>query len=57
MTTPTKKFYPSAPLENNILEQRVEKKLKTVHSLFLSIISIEERITFFEDENYKSKKR
>ena len=50
------KLYPSAPLENNDLEQRLEKKLNDVNSFKNSIINNKELITSFEDKNHKSKK-
>ena len=51
------RLYPSAPLENNNLEQRLEKKLNDVNSLNNHIINIKEMITYFKDKNNKSKKR
>ena len=51
------RFYPSAPLENIDLEERLEKKLKDVNSFNNSINNIKEMITFFKDKNNKSKKR
>ena len=40
MTTPTLKLYPSAPLENNDLEHRLEKKLNDVYSFKYSVNDI-----------------
>ena len=57
MTTPTLKKYPSAPLEKNELEQRLEKKLNVVHSFINSTNNIEKMITYFKDKNHKSKNR
>ena len=51
------KLYPSAPLENIDLEQRLEKKINDVNSFNNHIINIKEMITYFKDKNYKSKKR
>ena len=49
-------LYPSAPLENIDLEQRLEKKLKGVNSFNNHIINITEMFTYFKDKNNKSKK-
>ena len=52
----TDKLYPSAPLIEKIdLEQKLEKK--DVNSFDNSINNIKERITYFKDKNYKSKKK
>ena len=52
------RLYPSAPLENDIdLEQRLEKRLYGVISFIISITSIKEMITYFEDKNNKLKKK
>ena len=51
------RIYPFAPLENNDLEQRLEKKLKDVNSFNNSIINIKEMVQYFKDKNNKSKKR
>ena len=51
------RFYPSAPFENNDLEQRLEKNLKDVNSSNNHINNIKEMITYFKDENNKSKKK
>ena len=51
------RLYPRAPLEEDIdLEQRLEKKLGDVNSLYIPISNIRELITFFRDKNQKSKK-
>ena len=53
MTTPTLISYPSAPLEieNDDLEQRLEKKLNVVNSFNNSINNIKEMITYLKDKN------
>ena len=52
------KLYPSAPLLENIdLEKRLEKRINDVNSFNNHINNIKEMITYFEDKNYKSKKR
>ena len=43
--------------ENIDLEQRLEKKLNDVNSFKNSVNNIEEKFTYFEDENNKSKKK
>ena len=57
MATPTLKIYPSAPLEKDDLEQRLEKKLNDVNSFNNHINNIKEMITYFKDKNNKSKKK
>ena len=51
------RLYPSAPLENIDLEQRLEKKVKDVNKLNRFYENIKGMITYFEDKNYKSKKK
>ena len=51
------RLYPSAPLENTDLEQRLEKKLNDVNSFNNSINNTKEMITYFKDKNNKSKKK
>ena len=51
------RLYPSAPIENIDLEQRLEKKLNDVNSFKNHINKIKETITYFKDKNNKSKKR
>ena len=51
------RLYPSAPLENIDLEQRLEKKLNDVNSFNNHINNIKEMITYFKDKNNKSKKK
>ena len=50
MTTLTSMLYPSAPLENDDLEQKLEKKLNDVTSFINSIINIKEMSTYFKDK-------
>ena len=58
MDSKTDKFYPSAPLLENIdLEKRLEKKLNDVNSFNNHINNIKEMITYFKDKNKKSKKK
>ena len=57
MEQKTDRLYPSAPLENIDLEQRLEKKLKDVNSFNNHINIIKEMITYFNDKNNKSKKK
>ena len=49
-------FYPSAPLENIDLEQRLEKKLNDVNSFNNHINNIKEMIIYCRDKNNKRKK-
>ena len=51
------RLYPSAPLENIDLEQRLEKKINDVNSLNNHVKIIKEMITYFKDKNHKSNKR
>ena len=51
------RIYPSAPLENIDLAQRLEKKLNDANSFNNHINNIKEKITYFKDKNHKSKKR
>ena len=57
MDQKTDRLYPSAPLENIDLEQRLEKKLNDVNSFNNLINNIKEMITYFKDKNNKSKKK
>ena len=57
MNQKTDRLYPSAPLEKNVLEQRLEKKLKDANSFNSHIKNIKEIITYFQEKNYKSKKK
>ena len=47
-------LYPYALIENNDLEQRLEKKLNDVNSFNNSINNKREMITYFKDKNHKS---
>ena len=51
------RLYPSAPLQQDDLEQRLEKKLNGVNSFINHINNIKEMITYFKNKNHKSKKR
>ena len=51
------RLYPSAPLENNGLEQRLEKKSNDVNSFKISNNNFNEIITYFKDEIEKSEKK
>ena len=52
------KLYPTAPLLENIdLEKRLEKKINDINGFNNHINNIKEMITYFKDENNKSKKR
>ena len=57
METKTERLYPSAPLENIDLEQKLVRELNDVNSFNNSINNIKEMITYFKDKNHKSKKR
>ena len=57
MEAKTDRLYPSAPLKKIDLEQRLEKKLNDVMSFNNSVNNIIEMITYFKDENNKSKKK
>ena len=54
MEQKTDRLYPSAPLENNDLEQRLRKKINVVSSFKNHINNIQEVITYFKDKNSKS---
>ena len=57
MEQKTDRLYPSAPLENIDLEQRVEIKINDVNSFNNSINNNRDMITYFKDKNNKSKKK
>ena len=57
MERKTPRLYPSAPLENNDLEQRLEKKLNVVNCFKNSIRNIREMEIYFKDKNHESKKK
>ena len=50
-------LYPSAPIEKDDIEQRLEKKLNDVNGFNNSNNNLEEMITYFKDKNNKSKKK
>ena len=54
MTKHTIKSYPSAALENNGLEQRLEKKINEVNSFDNSITDINEKPTYYKEKDHKS---
>ena len=51
------RFCPSAPIRQDNLEKRLEKKLNDVNSLNNHMSSNKELFTYFEDKNNKSKKK
>ena len=51
------RLYPSAPLENIDLQQRLEKRINNVTSFNNHINNIEEMITYFKKKNKNSKKK
>ena len=55
METKTDRLYPSAPFDNNDLEERLEKKLNDVNSFDNHIINIKDMITYSKDKS-KSKR-
>ena len=57
MDQKTPRLYPSATLENNDLEQRLEKKLIDVNNFDNSNSNIKEMFTYFNDKKKKSKKK
>ena len=57
METKTDRLYPSAPLENIDLQQRLEKKTNDVNSFNNHINNVKEMIIYFKDKNNKSKKK
>ena len=57
MEQKTDRIYPSAPLENNDLEQKLEKELNEVNSFNNSINNIKEMKIYFKYKNHKSNKR
>ena len=56
MEAKTDRLYPSAPLENNDFEQRLEKQLNDVNSFNNSINNLKEMFQYFKDKNHKLKK-
>ena len=57
MDQKTDRLYPSAPLENIDLEQRLERKINDVNSFNNHINNLKQLITYFKNKNDKSKKR
>ena len=51
------RLYPSAPLQQDDLEQRLEMKLNDVNSFNNHISNIKEMISHVKDKNHKSKKK
>ena len=52
----TDRLYPSLPLENNNLEQRIEKN-NDVYTFNNPINNIKEMITYFKNKNQKAKEK
>ena len=57
MEQETYRLYPSALLENNDLEQRLEKKFNDFNIFNKHINKIKKIITYFKDKNKKSKQK
>ena len=57
MEAKTERIHPSAPLENIGLEQRLEKRLNGGNSFNNHIYKVKEMITYFKDQNNKSKRK
>ena len=57
MDQKTDSLYPSAPIQQEDLEQRLGKMLNYVNSFINQINNIEEMIAYFKYKNNKSKKR
>ena len=58
METKTDRFFPSAPLLENIdLEKRSENKINDVNSFNNHVNNNKEMISYFKDKNHKSKKK
>ena len=57
MDQKTDRLYPSAPVENIDLEQKLDKKINDVNSFNNHINNIKKLITYFRDKNNKSKKK
>ena len=57
MNQKTDRLYPSAPLQQDDLEQRLEKKLNDVNSFNNSINNIKEMATYFKEKNNRSEKK
>ena len=56
MEQKTDRIYPSARLEKDGVEQRLEEKLNDANSFNNHISNLKEMITYFKDKNNKSKK-
>ena len=54
MDQKTEILYPSAPLENKDLEERLERKIKDVNSFNNRMNNIKEMITYFKDKKNES---
>ena len=52
----TLRLYPSEPVENNRLEQRIEKKLNDIKSFQSSISNIKEITTYSKTKNSNPKR-
>ena len=57
MEAKTERIHPSAPLENNGLEQRLEERLNGGNSFNNHINKVKEMITYFKDQNNNSKRK
>ena len=57
MDQKTDRLYPSAPLGNIDLEQRLEKKLNDVNSFINHINNVKEMITYFKDKTTNHKRQ
>ena len=57
MEQKTDRLYPSAPLENIDLEQRLEKRMKDVNNFNNHINDIKETIFYFKAKNNETKKK
>ena len=56
MEQKSEKLYPSAPLENVDLEQRLEQKINDVNSFNNHINNINEMITYFKTRTISQKR-
>ena len=54
MEQKTDRLYPSAPFEKKDSDKRLENKLNDIKGFNTSIDNIEEKISYFKDENNKS---
>ena len=53
----TDRSYPSAPIENNGSEQRLEKKLNDANNFNNSINNVKKMIFYFKQKKHQIKKR